>query len=104
MVLTKDFKDTVRARMERDPEARKELLRGALECFLAGDVATGKAVLRDYINGTIGFRTLSDRTHTPKNSLTRILVPKGNPRADNLFEVIAQLPRAEGVQLEISLK
>ena len=104
MPLTKDFRETVRERLQRDPKARKALLAEAIECLLSGDVDTGKAVLRNYINATIGFDELSDRTHTPTKSLMRMLGPKGNPQARNLFEVIAQLQRAEGLQFEVSLK
>jgi hypothetical protein len=104
MPLTKDFKETVRERLQRDPKARKALLAEAIECLLSGDVDTGKAVLRDYINATIGFDELSDRTHTPSKSLMRMLGPKGNPQARNLFEVIAQLQRAEGLHFELSVK
>ena len=101
MVLTKDFKETVQARLHRDPKARKELLREAIECFISGDLNTGKAILRDYITGTMGFDELSDRTHRPKQSLMPMLGPKGNPQAKNLFEVIAQLQKAEGVHFEL---
>ena len=104
MVLTKDFRDTVRERLQREPEFRRELLQEALNCLMSGDVQTGKAVLRNYINGTMGFDELSDRTHKPKQSLMRMLSPSGNPQARNLFEVIAQLQKAEGVQFEISMK
>lgn len=31
----------------------------------------------------------------------RMLGPKGNPQAKNLFDVIAQLQQAEGVQFEL---
>ena len=55
MVLTRDFKQTIQARIQRDPDFRAHLLQAGMECLLAGDVATGKAVLRDYINATIGF-------------------------------------------------
>jgi hypothetical protein len=48
--LTTDFKDTVKARMKRSPKFRRAMLREAIECLLAGDVDTGKAILRDYIN------------------------------------------------------
>ena len=54
MALTRDFKETIRARIECDPDFRKALLEG-VECFLSGDVETGKSVLRDYISATIGF-------------------------------------------------
>ena len=104
MALTKDFKETVRERLQREPGFRKALLKEAIECFISGDVDTGKAVLRDYINGTIGFDELSDRTHRPKQSLMRMLGPNGNPQARNLFEVIAQLQRAEGLHFEVSLR
>ena len=53
MALTRDFKQTVQARVRRDPDFRAHLLQAGLECLLAGDLATGKAVLRDYINAAI---------------------------------------------------
>ncbi len=56
MVLTRDFKETIQARIERDPTFREELLKEGVECLLSGDVDTGKAVLRDYINAAIGFK------------------------------------------------
>ena len=63
-----------------------------------------QAILRDYINGTIGFEKLSGLTHKPPKSLMRMLGPKGNPQARNLFEVIAHLQKAEGLRFELSLK
>ena len=104
MPLTRDFKATVQARIERDPKFRKELLREGVECLLSGDLDTGKALLRDYINATIGFEELSRLTKLPAKSLMRMLGPNGNPQARNLFEVIGHLQRAEGLQFELSLR
>ena len=104
MALTRDFKETVRARIARDPAYRKELLREGVEHLLSGDLDTGKAILRNYINATIGFEELSGLTHRPTKSLMRMLGPKGNPQARNLFEVIAHLQRAEGLHFELSLR
>jgi DNA-binding phage protein len=104
MALTREFKDTVQARIVRDRKYRKELLREGVECFLAGDLDTGKAILRDYINATIGFEELSRRTRRPAKSLMRMLGPNGNPQARNLFDVIRHLQRAEGLHFELSLK
>ena len=53
MALTRDFKDTVQARARRDPAFREGLLKEGVECLLAGDIDTGKIVLRDYINATV---------------------------------------------------
>lgn len=101
MALTRDFKQTVRARVQRDPAFRKELLREGVESFLAGDVETGKRVLRDYINATIGFNALAEITrHSPK-SLMRMLGPSGNPYARNLFEIVSCLQRKTGVQFQL---
>ncbi len=55
MALTRDFKETIQARVQRDPDFRAHLLQEGIRCLLAGDLATGKAVLRDYINATICF-------------------------------------------------
>ena len=104
MALTRDFKETVQARFAQDPEYRKEFLREGVECLLAGDLDTGKATLRDYINATIGFEELSRLTRRPAKSLMRMLGPKGNPQARNLLEVIGHLQRTEGLQFELSLK
>ncbi len=49
MPLTRSFKQTVQVRIARDPAFREDLLKEGVECLLAGDLDTGKAVLRDYI-------------------------------------------------------
>jgi DNA-binding phage protein len=104
MPLTREFKETVQARLQSDRRYRKELLREGVECLLAGDLDTGKAILRDYINATIGFDELSSRTKRPAKSLMRMLGPSGNPQARNLLEVINHLQKAEGLHFEVSLR
>lgn len=101
MALTRDFKETIRARVKRDPGFRNALLREGIENFLSGDVETGKIILRDFINATIGFTKLSDVTHRSAKSLMRMLGPSGNPQARNLFEIVAYLQQAEGVRFEV---
>jgi hypothetical protein len=104
MPLTRDFKETVQARIENDPTFRDALLREGVECLLAGELETGKAILRDYINATIGFEKLSGLTHKSAKSLMRMLGPKGNPQARNLLELIAHLQKSGRVRMELSLK
>ncbi len=104
MPLTRDFKKTVQARVDRDPAFRDELLRESVECLLAGDLDTGKAILRDYINATIGFDKLSGLTNKSAKSLMRMLGPKGNPQARNLLELIVHLQKTGRLRLELSLK
>jgi DNA-binding phage protein len=103
MVLTRSFKDTVKARADRDPAFRDALLAEGMDALLAGDVNTGKAILRDYINATIGFEALAKDTGTPAKSLMRMFGPTGNPNASNLFAVIERLQRAAGIELHIQV-
>lgn len=102
MALTRSFKDTVKARAERDPAFRDALLTEAVDQFLAGDLETGKAVLRDYINATIGFERLAEETGSSSKSLMRMLSPTGNPTASNLFSVLSTVQKAAGVHLAVA--
>ena len=101
MVLTREFKLTVRARVQRDAAFRKELLRESVESFLAGDVDTGKTILRDYINATVGFEKLAKITHHSSKSLMRMLGPSGNPHAKNLFEILSALQEKAHVHFKL---
>ena len=104
MPLTYDFKETIRARAQRDLKFRRALLCEAVECVINGDLATGKAVLRDYVNATVGFPDLEKQTRVPAKSLMRMLGPKGSPSAANLTSIVTALKEAEGVRFELSLR
>lgn len=100
MALTREFKDTIQARAQRDPAFRDALLAEGVDALLSGDVDTGKVVLRDYINATLGFEKLATATGTPSKSLIRMFSRAGNPNARNLFGVLGELQRQSGVQLQ----
>jgi DNA-binding phage protein len=101
MPLTRSFKETVMARVESDAAFRDALLTEGIDALLAGEVDTGKAIIRDYINATVGFEKLAEETGTPSKSLMRMFGPNGNPNARNLFSVIRELQRAAGVRLRV---
>jgi DNA-binding phage protein len=102
MALTRDFRETIRVRVQRDQAFRRALLREAVEAMLNGDVETGKSVLRDYINATVGFGELAEVTHRSPKSLMRMLGPKGNPQARNLFKIVSYLLHQERIQFKLS--
>jgi DNA-binding phage protein len=89
MALTRDFRETVVARAQRDTAFKTALLQEALQAFLDGEVAPGLILLRDCINATVGFGALSRETHIPAKSLMRMVGPRGNPTAANLFATLA---------------
>ncbi len=101
MPLTRDFRDTVRKRAERDPAFREALFQEAVQALLQGDIDDGRATLRAYINATVGFERLSKVLGRPQKSLMRMFGPEGNPTAENLLGVIRALQDETGVHLEI---
>lgn len=82
MPLTHDFKETIQARAQTDQKFRQALLREAVESYLNGDLETGKAVLRDYVNATVGFQA----------------------SAANLSGILTALQKTEGIHFELSLR
>ena len=101
MAITRNFKETVQARALRDTAFREGLLKESIENMLAGDTETGKALLRDYINATIGFEELSTLVHKSPKSLMRMCSHNGNPTANNLFTIIHILQQKEGIRFQI---
>ena len=102
MGLTRNFKDTVLARVEADPAFREALLTEGIEAMLGGDVDTGKAILRDYIKATVGFEKLGAETGSSPKSLIRMFGPTGNPHAKNLFSVLSHLQRKAHITLHVT--
>lgn len=101
MPLTLKFRDTVRARAERDPAFREALFQEAVQALLQGNVDDGRTTLRAYINATTGFERLSKVLGRPQKSLMRMFGPDGNPTAENLLGVIRVLQEETGVHLQI---
>ena len=87
MALTRDFKETVVARVERDPTFAKKLLDEATMLLSSGEAETARVILRDLVNATLGFEQLSKLTDVPSKSLHRMLSSKGNPSMDNLAAI-----------------
>jgi hypothetical protein len=102
MALTRDFKETVLARVQADPKFRDALLKEGIETMLSGDVDSGKAILRDYIKATVGFEQLGAETGSSPKSLIRMFGPSGNPQARNLFTVISHLQRHARLTLHVT--
>ena len=101
MALTREFKDTVMARAQRDRKFREALFSEAINAYLAGDAATGKAILRDLINATIGFEALATEISKPSKSLHRMLAPRGNPSSENFFDIVRALQKKTKVRLRV---
>lgn len=100
MPLTRDFKQTVVERVQREPAFARALLDEATSLFLNDDPATARVILRDLVNATVGFEGLASATERPSKSLHRMLSATGNPSMDNLAAIFGVLRR----KLQVDIK
>jgi DNA-binding phage protein len=94
MVLTRDFKQNVAARVRDDPAFAQALLDEAITLFVDGEPDSAKIILRDLVNATMGFEALAEETNRPVKSLHRMLSPAGNPTMSNISAVFAAIKHA----------
>lgn len=98
----RDFSEIVESRVQRDPEFAVALLDEAIVLFLNGEPDVARLVLRDLVNGTIGFEGLAAVTGKPSKSLHRMLSAKGNPTMDSLTMILGALRQELGVEIQVS--
>jgi DNA-binding phage protein len=104
MALTGNFKETIAARVQRDARFREALFTEAINAYLMGDTAEGKAMLRDLVNATVGFEGLAAEIHKPSKSLHRMLARRGNPSTDSFFSIVNALQKKTRVRLRVTAK
>ena len=102
MALTRDFKQTIATRARCEPRFREALFTEAINAYLAGDTAEGKAMLRDLVNATVGFEGLALEIRKPSKSLHRMLAPRGNPSTENFFSIVSALQKKTRVKLRVT--
>lgn len=97
MALTRDFKQAVVERVQRDPAFARALLDEAATLLLNGEPHTARLILRDLVNATIGFEALAAETARPAKRLHRMLSMEGNLTMDKLAAILGALRRRLGV-------
>jgi len=100
MALTRNFKETVVARVQRDPAFAQALLDEAATLFLNGEPETAKLILRDLVNATVGFETLAADVRKPSKSLHRMLSRAGNPTMESLSAIFVAIKKALRVDIK----
>ena len=100
MPMTRNFKQTVVERVERDSAFAQALLDEAATLFLNGEPEIARLILRDLVNATISFEQLAVLTDKPSKSLHRMLSPAGNPSMDNLAAIFHAIRERLNVNLE----
>lgn len=103
MALTRDFKETIKKRVDCDPDFAKALLHEAIDLMLDGDSVTAKLVLRDLVNATVGFERLAEEVRKPSKSLHRMLSASGNPTMENLSAIFATIKKTLQVKIDTTV-
>ncbi|HXA23723.1 MAG TPA: transcriptional regulator [Acetobacteraceae bacterium] len=103
MALTRSFRETVAERARHDAAFRAALIEEALQAMLDGELDEARSLMRDCINGTVGFDALSTATQLPVKSLMRMVGPRGNPTLQHFVRVIHHLQAAAGVSSRVEV-
>ncbi|HEY8240108.1 MAG TPA: transcriptional regulator [Kiritimatiellia bacterium] len=101
MALTRNYRDTVLARIKRDPKFTTALLCEAIASLAEGDQATALSILRDLVHAHITFKTLAKKTGLGEKALHRMLSSHGNPTTENLVHILRVI--ADSLKLEIAV-
>ena len=102
MALTRPYKETLYSDLRKNPGFRHTLLCETVNTLLSGDADTGRGMLRDYINATIGFEKLGAKVKISPKKLKGMFAPKGILRARGLFAVIGALQKHARVELHVA--
>src|SRR5437879_9542715 len=72
MALTRDYRETLVARIKRDRKFARALYAEAMSALLEGETAEGLSILRDLVDAEITFKELSRQTGLAEKTLHRI--------------------------------
>ena len=98
MALTRNYKETVMARIKRDRKFARALYAEAMSALLEGETAEGLPMLRDLVHAEITFKELARQTGLGEKTLHRMLSRRGNPTTRNLVAVIQAICADLGVK------
>ena len=103
MALTRDYKETVIARIKRDRKFARALYAEALGALLEGETTVGLSILRDLIHAEITFKELARQTGLGEKSLHRMLNRNGNPTARNLGLIVRSIAEDLHVKMRVEV-
>jgi DNA-binding phage protein len=103
MPLTREYRETVVARIQRDRRFARSLLAEALSALLEGETAEGLSMLRDLVHAEITFKELARQTGLGEKTLHRMLNRDGNPTARNLGLIVRHIAQDLEVQSRVEV-
>ncbi len=103
MALTREYKQTVLSRLQRDPKFARALYAEAINALLEGETAVGLSALRDLVHASITFKKLAKQTGFGEKALHRMLSERGNPTTRSLGAIIRAIQQDLGVEPRVTV-
>ena len=103
MITTRDYRQTIIARLKRDREFAGLFYAGAVEMLLEGDTAGALSRLRDLVHAQITFKELARQTGLGEKSLHRMLNRNGNPTVRNLGVIVKNIAEDLGIRPRVEV-
>jgi DNA-binding phage protein len=103
MALTRDYRETVLARIKRDPSFARALYAEAINALLEGETAEGLSMLRDLVHAEITFKELARQTGFDEKSLHRMLSGRGNPTVRSLSTIVRAIREDTGLRPRVTV-
>jgi DNA-binding phage protein len=103
MALTRDYKETVVARIKRDPKFARALYAKAMGALLEGETTEGLSILRDLVHAEITLKELARQTGLGEKTLHRMLNRNGNPTARNLGMIVESIAEGLGIKPRVEV-
>ena len=103
MALTREYRHTVVARIQRDRDFAQALYAQAMNALLEGETAECLSILRDLVHAAITFKELSMQTGLGEKTLHRMLNKSGNPTARNLGLIARSIAENLGIRPHVEV-
>lgn len=103
MALTRDYRETILARIKRSPKFARALYARAVNSLLEGETEIGLSILRDLVHAGITFKQLAKQSKLGEKALHRMLSNRGNPTTRNLFTITKIISEDLGIKSELKL-
>ena len=103
MALTRDYNETVVARIKRDRKFARALYAEALSALMESETAEGLSTLRDLVHAQITFKELARQTGLGEKTLHRMLNRNGNPTARNLGVIVKRIAEDLGIKPRVEV-
>jgi len=106
MALTRDYKETVVARIKRDRKSARAVYAEAMNALLVGETAEGLSMLRDLVHAEITFKELARQTGLGEKTLHRMLNRNGNPTARKFGVIVKSIAEDLSIKprLEVAIR